>query len=129
MSLKIQLLKIKNIFFFLIMINLSFLRKALINKKTNLLKKGENVEIGKLTEMEFDISFNFDGSRFSFNKDEVIILFSNVNDIIQKSLYNYVIIEIKLSNTKISELIVQLQKDKKILEKILLQKFFCMWDS
>ena len=78
----------------------------MINKKTYLLIKGENVEIGKLTEMEYDISFNFDGSGFSFNKDEVIILFSNVNDIIQKGLYNYIIIEIKLS-------------------KII----FCMWDS
>ena len=48
--------------------------------KTNLSIDGENVEIDKLTEIEFDGSFVFDGSEFGFNRDEVTILLTNVNN-------------------------------------------------
>ena len=96
--------------------------KIMTNKKTNLSIDGENVEIGKLTEIEVDGSFNFDGSGFGFNKEEVNILFTNVNNT-QMSSYNYIILEIKLSKTKIQELIGQLLKDKQIMEKIYNKKF------
>ena len=95
---------------------------TLTNIKTNLSIDGENVEIDKLTEIEFDGSFIFNGSEFGFNKDEVTILFTNVNDE-EISSYNYIILEIKLSITKISDLIAQLLRDKKIVEKIYNKKF------
>ena len=95
---------------------------TLTNIKTNLSIDGENVEIDKLTEIEFDGSFIFNGSEFGFNKDEVTILFTNVNDE-EISSCNYIILEIKLSITKISDLIAQLLRDKKIVEKIYNKKF------
>ena len=94
------------------------------NKKINVPIEEENVEIGKITEVEFDGSFECDNSAFEkFNKDEVITLFSNVTSS-QINLFNYVIMEIKLNKGKIAELIKQLLKDKQIIEKIYSNKKF-----
>jgi hypothetical protein len=99
------------------------IKQIISNKKSVLSIETENIEIGNLTEIEFDSSFEFDNSTFrQFNNNEINVLFSNVNNS-QLNSFDYIIIEIKMNKGKISDLIHQLLRDKKILEKIYNKNF------
>lgn len=93
-------------------------QKIETNKEKTLLIEGENIKISNVKEIEFDGSFEFDNSAlFDKFSNEVNILFNNVNNG-QINSFNYIVMEIKLNKGKISELISQLLRDKRILEKI-----------
>ena len=67
-------------------------------------------------EVEFDGLFaNFDFDKLPFDKEEVEILFDNINF----NNYEFAVIEIKLNASKIYELIEQLKADQKIMSKII----------
>ena len=66
--------------------------------------------------IEMDGSFNITNfSLNSFNHDEIVVYYNGISDF---SSYNYAIIEAKLSQKKIKEMIAQLKKDKFVTKKI-----------
>lgn len=66
--------------------------------------------------IEMDGSFNITNfSLNSFNHDEIVVYYNGISDF---SPYNYAIIEAKLSQKKIKEMIAQLKKDKFVTKKI-----------
>ena len=66
--------------------------------------------------IEMDGSFNINNfSLNSFNHDEIVVHYNGISDF---SSYNYAIIEAKLSQKKLREMIPQLKKDKFVTKKI-----------
>ena len=66
--------------------------------------------------IEMDGSFNISNFRLnSFNRDEIMVHYNGISDF---SSYNYAIIEAKLSQKKIKEMIAQLKIDKFVSKKI-----------
>ena len=66
--------------------------------------------------IEMDGSFNISNFRLnSFNRDEIMVHYNGISDF---SFYNYAIIEAKLSQKKIKEMIAQLKIDKFFSKKI-----------
>ncbi len=81
----------------------------------------ERINISAQKEIEFDGIFknkNIDFSKFS---EEVVTIYSNLED---KNIndFNYLITKIKLSANSIDDLIAQIKKDKNIMENILNKK-------
>ena len=74
------------------------------------------ISIGKPNEFEIDDLFKIKGfDLLSFDEEEIEIIHNNINENLD---YSYAAIEIKLSYKKIPDMIMQLIKKKKILEKI-----------
>ena len=74
------------------------------------------ISIGKPNEFEIDGLFKIKGfDLLSFDEEEIEIIHNNINENLD---YSYAAIEIKLSYKKIPDMIMQLIKKKKILEKI-----------
>ena len=66
--------------------------------------------------IEMDGSFNINNfSLNSFNHDEIVVHYNGISDF---SSYNYAIIEAKLSQKKLKDMIAQLKKDKFVTKKI-----------
>ena len=66
--------------------------------------------------IELDGSFNISNFTLNlFNNDEIMVHYNGISDF---SSYNYAIIEAKLSQKKIKEMIAQLKKDKFVSKKI-----------
>ena len=81
----------------------------------------ERIKISAQKEIEFDGIFknkNIDFSKFS---EEVVTIYSNLED---KNIndFNYLITEIKLSANSIDDLIAQIKKEKNVMENILNKK-------
>ena len=84
--------------------------------------KNEQILITPQKEIEFDGIFKNKNINFaSFNNEEIITIFSNV-DLDNISDFKYIIIETKLSSNRIEELIFQVKRDKKIMENIIKEK-------
>ena len=90
------------------------------NNDVNILyKKKIRITISKPIEMEIDGSFSITTFDYNlFKHDEIDILFNGVKKEEMK-LFNYAVIEIKLNEGKITELIAQIKRDKNIIEKII----------
>ena len=91
--------------------------------KTLTYKKALKINISEPKKIEMDGFFkikNFNLAQFDSN--EVIVLFNGIDKNEDISSYDYAIIEAKLSQKKIKEMLEQIKRDKFVCEKILKRK-------
>jgi len=82
---------------------------------------GKNIKFNKVRDAEIDgIYENFN---FEFNLNEVKIIYNNINE---EENFKISVLEIKLNPKKIEELLLQLKRDKNIMEKYYNEKILCI---
>ena len=83
---------------------------------------GENIILKPFKEIEMDELYSVDNFNVNmFNPDEVCILYNTVKKENENNIKN-IVMEIKLNNNKIRQMISQFQKDKTFMEKITNEK-------
>ena len=89
-----------------------------LKKKLDKILCGKKISLLPQKKIEADGIFNINGFDSSiFNSNEITKIFSNVGD--GKKDFNRAILEVKLSRTKIYELIKQIKNDDNIFGRIL----------
>ena len=86
------------------------------NKESKVNLDGFNLTISPYKEMEIDGYFKMNKFKLEmFNKNEIDVIYSNINKDDEKS-FNNSIIEVKLSANKVDDLITQIRKDHHLLK-------------
>ena len=86
------------------------------NKESKVNLDGFNLTISPYKEMEIDGYFKMNKFKVEmFNKNEIDVIYSNINKDDEKS-FNNSIIEVKLSANKVDDLITQIRKDHHLLK-------------